>query len=58
MFGEHDKDAPEHFEVVEAAWVGGGVVRHEEVEEEADCVLERDGEPVDVAPGGPFCEDS
>ena len=31
-------------------WVGGGVVGHKEVEEDENEVLQRKGDPVDVAP--------
>lgn len=58
MFEEHGDDAVEHFEVVESGWVGAGVVREEEPEEDEDRVLQGEGEPVDVAPGGVFGDDA
>ena len=58
MFEEHGGDAGEHFEVVEAVWVGAGVVGEEEPEEGEDGVLEAEGQPVDVSPGGVFRDDA
>lgn len=54
MFEEHEDYGVEHFEVVEAAGVGHGVVGHKEPEENENEVLEAEGEPVDAAPGGAF----
>ena len=46
------EDGVEHAEVVQSRRVGGGVVRHEEPEEGPDEVLQGEGDPVDVTPGG------
>lgn len=48
---DHEQDVPQDAEVIHAR-VCGGVVGHEEPEEDEDCVLETEREPVYRAPGG------
>lgn len=50
MLGQHLHDAPEEFEVVEGS-VGGGVVWHEEPEQDEDEVLKTECHPVYRTPG-------
>ena len=54
MVPQHGDNAPKHLEVIQPAGVGGGVVRHEEPEEDEDEVLQAEAEPVNVAPIGVF----
>lgn len=58
MFEKHGDDGPEHFEIIETCGVGAWIVGQEEPEEEKDEVLHGEGEPVDVTPGGVFCDDA
>ena len=58
VFEQHGKNAVQHLEVVEPAGVGGGIVGHEEPEEDEDEILQAEGEPVDVAPGGVLGDDA
>ena len=52
MLLQHAEDAEEHFKVVKSAGVRGRIVGHEEPEQEKDCVLKCESDPVDCAPGG------
>ncbi len=45
---EHAEDGEEHFEVVESARVGGGVVGHKEEEKTEDEELNAEGEPLSI----------
>lgn len=55
---EHSDNAPEHAEVVEAIWVGTGVVRHAEKEEDENEVLHAEGEQVDAPPASVLRQDA
>ena len=57
MFGEEDGDGGEDARVGDVG-VCGGVVGHEEIEEDEDEILQRQGEPVDVAPVGGVGDDA
>lgn len=50
MFEEHGDYTPEHLEIIEAIWVGAGIVGHEEPEKNEDKILQTKGQPVDVTP--------
>ena len=51
---EEGRVFPDDFELR----VGGGVVRHEEVEEDEDEVLQGESDPVDVPPADEACDDA
>lgn len=57
MFGEEDGDGGEDARVGDVG-VCGRVVGHEEIEEDEDEILQRQGEPVDVAPVGGVGDDA
>ncbi len=50
MFEEHGDDTPKHLEIVEAPWVGAGIVGHEQPEKDENKILQTEGQPVDVTP--------
>ena len=54
MGGENLENGVKNTEVVNAVRVGGWVVGHKEPEESEDKILQAEGKPIDVAPGGVF----
>ena len=50
MLEDHLDDTEKHLEIVETAWIGTGIVGHEEEEKDEDKILHAEGEPVDAAP--------
>lgn len=55
MLEQHLQDRVKHTKVVKSAWIGAGIVGHEEEKEDQDEVLRAEGEPVNASPGCILC---